>query len=93
MSQSQKTTTPTIVPNPEHEESKVVEKKSLVQRGVGFVKSHKKTTIAVAALAGLVGVSALAGRATAPSNDFAAPVPELETPEDLEDLETETTVA
>jgi hypothetical protein len=93
MSQSQKTTTPTIVPNPEHEESKVVEKKSLVKRGVNYVKTHKKTTIAVAALAGLVGVSALAGRSTAPSNDLADPTLELEAPEAAEDLETETTVA
>lgn len=54
---------------PETEEQAVVEKQSLVKRGVAFVKTHKKTTIAVVALTGLVGVAALTGKKTADSTD------------------------
>lgn len=57
----------------EQEKTESVEKQSLVQRGKNFVKTHKKATIAVAALTGLVGVSAYAGRKTAPSIDDAQP--------------------
>lgn len=95
MSKSTDNTTPIVVaaPTPENETSEVVVKQSLVKRGVNFVKTHKKSTIAVAGLMGLVGVSALAGRATAPTNDTASPL-ELESA-DREDevVETETTVA
>lgn len=89
MSQSHQTPKPVIVQN--ETQAEVVEKKSLVKRGVNFVKSHKKTAIAVAALAGLVGMSAYAGRATAPSNDNDQPL-ELES-NDSESDETQTTVA
>lgn len=41
-----------------------VKKPSFVSKTKTFVKTHKKTTIAVAALTGLVVVSALAGRKT-----------------------------
>lgn len=50
-----------------------VEKQSLVQRGVAFVKNHKKSTIAVGALVGLVGVAALTGRKDDDSTDSYEP--------------------
>lgn len=40
-------------------------KQSFVQKTKTFVKTHKKATIAVVALGGLVGFSALTGRKTA----------------------------
>lgn len=46
----------------EEQTTESVEKLSFVQKGVAFVKSHKKSTIAVGALVGLVGVAALTGR-------------------------------
>jgi hypothetical protein len=59
-----------IVPSvPESEEQVLVEKQSLVKRGVGYVKTHKKTTIAVGALVGLIGVAALTGKKTSDSNE------------------------
>ena len=48
--------------NLEESTEEAAEKQSFVQKGVNFVKSHKKSTIAVGALVGLVGVAALTGR-------------------------------
>lgn len=39
-----------------------VEKRSFVKKATGFVKNHKKVTIAVAALSGLVVASSLMGK-------------------------------
>lgn len=47
-----------------------IEKPSLVSRGVNFVKTHKKATIAVAAVSGLVVASALVNRNAAVSVDI-----------------------
>ena len=66
MSKSTDTPNVTLV-NESNAQEGSVEKQSLVKRGVNFVKTHKKATIAVSALAGLVAVSAVAGRKTAPS--------------------------
>lgn len=66
MSKSTDTPNVTLV-NESNAQEDSVEKQSLVKRGVNFVKTHKKATIAVSALAGLVAVSAVAGRKTAPS--------------------------
>ena len=51
------------------EQETVVVKQSLVAKTKTFVKTHKKATISVVALTGLVGVSALVGRKTAPTID------------------------
>lgn len=69
MSKPNDPTKPVAVITDVPEKPQVVEKQSLVKRGTNFVKSHKKTTIAVAGLVSLVGLSALAGRKTAPSTD------------------------
>jgi hypothetical protein len=58
---------------PTADSTEVVEKQSFVAKTKAFVKNHKKSTIAVGALVGLVGVSALVGRKTAPSTDFDEP--------------------
>lgn len=55
------------------EETETAEKKSFVKKGVNFVKTHKKSTIAVVALAGLVGASALLGRGTDAQHAFENP--------------------
>lgn len=88
MSQPTDKTTPFIGSfNPDSEPSVVVEKKSLVRRGVNFVKTHKKPVIATALLSGLVGVSAFVGRKTAPSIDGVyIPEPEVDYTADLEEL-------
>lgn len=62
------TTVPTLVPEANTPES--VEKLSFVQKSRTFLKNHKKPAIAVGALVGLVGVAALTGRKTAPSNEL-----------------------
>lgn len=80
------------VPSAE-EETPVVEKQSFAAKAKTFVKTHKKPVIATGALVGLVVVSALAGRKTAP--DAEVLILELEPAEEtLEDVEeTDTTVA
>jgi len=86
-----KTTTdnPVIEIAPTEESSEqteaTVEKQSFIQKSRTFVQNHKKSTIAVGALVGLVGVAALTGRKTAPSP---APEPlELTEAEDVIDVE------
>lgn len=73
---SQKTpidTTPVITTVPENEpetsEEIVEEKQSRITKTKNFLKTHKQTAIAGAAMVGLVGVSAVLGRKTAPSYD------------------------
>lgn len=58
-------TAPAVHSVPETEETASETKQSFAQKTKTFVKSHKKPTIAVVALVGLVGVSALTGRKTA----------------------------
>lgn len=48
------------------------EKQSFVHKTKHFVKTHKKRAIAGAALVGLVGVAAVTGRKTAPTEVFIA---------------------
>lgn len=60
----------TSVPETETEKTETVEKQSFVAKTKNFVKNNKRPAIAVGALVALVGVSALAGRKTAPSYDF-----------------------
>jgi len=72
MSNTDKTATVTALATEESNEQSV-EKQSFVKKGVAFVKSHKKSTIAVGALVGLVGVAALTGRKTEPSTDYPEP--------------------
>lgn len=66
----------------ESTESTVEEKLSFVKKSKRFVKNHKKATIAVVALGGLVGVAALTGRKTAPSA-----MPEELTPEEEAEID------
>lgn len=54
---------------PETNEPAVVEKQSFLKKGVNFVKTHKKTTIAVVALGSLVGVAAFTGKKVNDSTD------------------------
>jgi len=72
-----------------------VEKQSIAKRGVAFVKTHKKPALAVAALLGLVGVAAVAGRKTASLPEFDATLELNPAPETDEEpvLDAETTVA
>jgi hypothetical protein len=94
MSQPTDNPTPLTVASTATDNGAVVEKPSRRQRVVSFVKSHKKATIAVAALTGLVGVSAYAGRKTAPSIDSTTPEPYEYDPEEYQDVtEPDTTVA
>lgn len=72
MSNTTDTATVTTLATEESNEEQV-EKQSFVQKGRAFVKNHKKSTIAVGALVGLVGVAALTGRKTAPSPSFTEP--------------------
>lgn len=46
---------------------------NFVRKGTSFVKNHKKSTIAVGALVGLVGLAAVTGRKVETSTDFAEP--------------------
>lgn len=57
-----------------NETTELVEKQSFVAKTKAFVKNHKKPAIAVGALVGLVGVSAMAGRKTAPLPGFEATI-------------------
>lgn len=63
---SEKTTNPAVtvaaVPN---EQPEPTEKQSFYAKTKQFVKDHKRPTIMVASLVGLVGVAAVAGRKTA----------------------------
>lgn len=51
-----------IAPQAETEPTETVEKVPFVQKAKTFVKTHKKSTIAVGALVGLVGLAAVTGR-------------------------------
>jgi hypothetical protein len=86
--------TPLTVASTATDNGAVVEKPSRRQRVATFVKTHKKPLIAGSLLTGLVGISAYAGRKTAPSIDDAT-VPEFEyNPEEYQDVpEEDTTVA
>lgn len=46
---------------------------NFVRKGASFVKNHKKSTIAVGALVGLVGAAALTGRKSESATDFSEP--------------------
>lgn len=86
---SEKTTTDKpvieIAPEAEIEQTEAVVEPTRRQRAVNYFKSHKKATLAVVGLAGLVGVSAAVGRKTAPTYDFETL--ELAPAEDVIDVE------
>jgi hypothetical protein len=70
-------TTPTDNPvitlaDSSEETEKSVEKVPFIQKAKTFVKNHKKSTIAVGALAGLVGLAAVTGRKSDPLPGFEA---------------------
>lgn len=70
----------------------VVVKQSLITRTKHFVKSHKKPLLAGAGLVALVGASAAAGRATAPTmayDEVDAPEYEVVDGSIVEESETE----
>jgi len=78
MSNPNDTATVTSLPSEESNE-KQSRVPNFVRKGASFVKNHKKTTIAVVALVGLVGGAALAGRKQETSTDFSESSPkELE---------------
>jgi len=83
MSKPNDNPTPIVVASSVTDGEKAVEKQSLVKRGVNFVKSHKKTTIAVAGLVSLVGLSAIAGKKADSSDD------QIADPEPTNDFERE----
>lgn len=92
---SQKTDNPVIeiAPQAETEPTETVENPNFVQKTKQFVKNHKKSTIAVGALVGLVGLAAVTGRKSESSDE---PQPLELTPaydydvEVIESTETET---
>lgn len=65
-------TKPVAVPATEESNEKQSRVPNFVRKGATFVKSHKKSTIAVGALVGLVGVAALTGKKET-STDFSEP--------------------
>lgn len=86
-----------VVADPSQTQPEPVVKQSVWSKTKQFVKSHKKPTIAVGALLGLVGLAAVAGRKTAPTPDFSQPL-ELESSdpdneETVEEVYYETPVA
>lgn len=75
---SNPTTDATVTSLPAEESNEqAVEKSNFIGRAKTFVKTHKKSTIAVGALVGLVGVAALTGR----KQDDSPVYPEPSTPE------------
>lgn len=73
MSKSNDNATVTTLVTEENPEVTVEEKQSFIQKGRTFVKNHKKLAIAATALVGLVGVAAVTGRKTAPSQETYEP--------------------
>lgn len=63
-----KTETITVTPNEEGVFEVEAPKPTRIKRAVSYIKNHKKTTIAVASVAGLVVASAALGRQSAPSD-------------------------
>jgi len=57
----------------EESTEQTVEKSNFIGRAKTFVKNHKKSTIAVGALVGLVGVAALTGRKNDDSPAYTEP--------------------
>lgn len=93
MSNADNNPTPIIVHDVQDGASDV-EKPNFIKKSTNFIKSHKKATIAVVLLGGLVGAAALTGRATAPSHDFDTALDINNDVPDVEfDPETDTTVA
>lgn len=68
---------PAVIDTPVEE----TQKPSLYRRGVEFVKTHKKTTIAVGLGAGLIGLAAVTGRKQEPLPTFDSVVEDAEEPE------------
>lgn len=64
----------TVVPSATAESNEsTVEKVTFVQKAKTFVKNHKKSTIAVGALVGLVGLAAVTGKKVVDSEELSEP--------------------